>query len=226
MTFVGLWKIYSCLLIPNCTRNHVITFTNSLLSADDWIILSRSKIGLQNCFKKHTSFILRNMDVMLKINPKKTKIMIFQKRSRKSVDNNFKTGNEQTEIVQRYTYLGTRLTPTVIFPISSYNSEVWRMYILSPCLQNWRWIFSNYLEVNNKASNLACKAELGRLTLVIPVNEKIIKYVIYLNNKDNDSIVKQSFLLSNNLHSVNNSGFYSNFMNMVEQNNPSTLDPD
>ena len=42
------------------------------------------------------------MDVMLKINPKKTKIMIFQKRPRKSVDNNFKTGNEHTEIVQRY----------------------------------------------------------------------------------------------------------------------------
>ena len=85
---------------------------------------------------------------------------------------------------------------------------------------------SNYLEVNNKASNLACKAELGRLPLVIPNNEKIIKYVIDLNNKDNDSIVKQSILLSKNLHSVNNSGFYSNFMNMVEQNNPSTLDPD
>ena len=27
------------------------------------------------------------------------------------------------------------------------------------------------------------------------------------------------------LHSVNNSGFYSNFLNMVEQNNLSTLDP-
>ena len=29
-----------------------------------------------------------------------------------------------------------------------------------------------------------------------------------------------------NLHSVNNSGFYSNFINMVEQNSRSTLDPD
>ena len=26
--FVSLWKIYSCLFIPNCTRNHVITYTN------------------------------------------------------------------------------------------------------------------------------------------------------------------------------------------------------
>ena len=106
------------------------------------------------------------------------------------------------------------------------KQDIVRAWDRYPCLQNWRWIFSNYLEVNNKASNLACKAELGRLPLVIPNNEKVIKYVIDLNNKDNDSIVKQSILLSKNLHSVNNSGFYSNFMNMVEQNNPSTLDPD
>ena len=26
--FVSLWKIYSCLFIPNCTRNHVIAYTN------------------------------------------------------------------------------------------------------------------------------------------------------------------------------------------------------
>ena len=26
--FVSLWKIYSCLFISNCTRNHVITYTN------------------------------------------------------------------------------------------------------------------------------------------------------------------------------------------------------
>ena len=53
-----------------------------------------------------------------------------------------------------------------------------------------------------------------------------MKYFIFLNNKDNDSAVRQSFLMSKNLHSVNNSGFYSSFMNMVEQNNPCILDPD
>ena len=39
-------------------------------------------------------------------------IMIFQKRPRKSVDNNFKIDNAHIEIVQQYTYLGARLTPT------------------------------------------------------------------------------------------------------------------
>ena len=80
--------------------------------------------------------------------------------------------------------------------------------------------------MNNKSSNLACRAELGRLALIIPINGKIMKYFIFLNNKDNDSAVRQSFLMSKNLHSVNSSGFYSSFMNMVEQKNPCILDPD
>ena len=27
-TFVGLWKIYLCLFIPNCTQNRMITYTD------------------------------------------------------------------------------------------------------------------------------------------------------------------------------------------------------
>ena len=50
----------------------------------------------------------------------------------------------------------------------------------------------HYLEVNNKASNVACRAELGRLPLIIPINQKIMKYFVYLNNKDNDSILSQT----------------------------------
>ena len=44
--------------------------------------------------------------------------MIFQKRPRKSVDVNFNIGTEPTEIVQEYTYLGTRLTPTGNFTLA------------------------------------------------------------------------------------------------------------
>ena len=66
--------------------------------------------------------------------------------------------------------------------------------------------------MNNKAPNVACIAELGGLPIIIPINQKIMKYFVYLNNKDNDSIAKQSFLMSKNLHSINNSRFYSNFM--------------
>ena len=52
-----------------------------------------------------------------------------------------------------------------------------------------------YLEVNNNASNLACRAELGRLPLVVPINQKIMKYFVYLANKNNASCRKTSTLL-------------------------------
>ena len=67
---------------------------NSLLYADDLVIPARSKTGLQNCDKWK-----------LKINLKKTKIMIFQKRPKKSIDIKFNIGSESIEIVQEYTYL-------------------------------------------------------------------------------------------------------------------------
>ena len=96
-------------VLPNGTKIY------SLLYADDLIILSRSKIGLQNCLNALSSYC---QTWMLKINPKKTKIMIFQKRPRKSVDTNFKIGTKIIEIVQEYTYLGTRLTPTGNFTLA------------------------------------------------------------------------------------------------------------
>ena len=88
---------------PNGTK------LNSLLYADDLIILSRSKTGLPKCPNALSSYC---ETWMLNINPLKTKIMAFQKCPRKSVDCNFEIGTEPIEIVQEYTYLGTRLTPT------------------------------------------------------------------------------------------------------------------
>ena len=57
------------------------TKLNSLLYADDLIIISRSKIGLQNCLNTLSSFC---NSWMLDINSKKTKVMIFQKRAKKN----------------------------------------------------------------------------------------------------------------------------------------------
>ena len=44
--------------------------------------------------------------------------MMFQKRPGRSVDNNFKIVNEHIEIVQQYTFVGTRLTPTGNFTLA------------------------------------------------------------------------------------------------------------
>ena len=61
-------------VLPNRTK------LNSLLYADDLIILSRSKTGLQNCLNALAQYCT---SWMLQINPKKTKIMVFQKRAKK-----------------------------------------------------------------------------------------------------------------------------------------------
>ena len=76
---------------------------NSLLHADALFVLSRSKVGLQNCLNTLSSYC---NSWMLKINPKKTKIIIFQKCKRKC-DSSFYIYDEKIDIVQNYTYLGT-----------------------------------------------------------------------------------------------------------------------
>ena len=50
-----------------------------------------------------------------------------------------------------------------------------------------------YLEVNNKATNIAWRVELGRFPLNITINQKILKYILYIQSKDEESLVKQAF---------------------------------
>ena len=54
---------------------------------------------------------------MLKINPKKTKIMAFQKGTKKC-DYVFHIGNEMIDIVKDFTYLGTRISSPGNFTLS------------------------------------------------------------------------------------------------------------
>ena len=41
--FCCVWKIYQCLLTPNCKRNHVTTFTNDMEIFCNWGAFSREK---------------------------------------------------------------------------------------------------------------------------------------------------------------------------------------
>ena len=107
-----------------------------------------------------------------------------------------------------------------------YTKQDFKKWDSSPIEKIHLQFCKRYLEVNNKASNLACRAELGRLPLIIPINQKIMKYFVYLKNKGDDSIVKQSFLMSKNRHLVNNSGFYYNFVSMTPQCHSFNLDPE
>ena len=102
----------------------------------------------------------------------------------------------------------------MISPILTYNSEIWGVYA-KPDFKTWDGsqiekahlqFCKRYLEVNNKASNIACRAELGRFPLNITVNQKILKYILYIQSKDEESFVKQAFLMSFDLHCNDKNG--------------------
>ena len=67
-----------------------------------------------------------------------------------------------------------------------------------------------YLQVHNKTSNIACRAELGKFPMIIDINKKILNYLDYLRGKDEDSIVKQALQISIDLHHNRKTSFCSN----------------
>ena len=76
---------------------------NCLLYADDLVLLSSSKNGLQNAINKLSSFAA---EWHLDINISKTKVLIFNKSGRIKKNMLFKYNNVEIENVQKYTYLG------------------------------------------------------------------------------------------------------------------------
>ena len=91
--------------------------------------------------------------------------------------------------------------------------------ILSPAtaLQLSKPIYnSTDLQVHNKASNIACRAELCKFPKISDINKKILNYLSYLIGKDEDLIVKQALQISIDLHYRGQNSFYSNLMKMVD----------
>ena len=75
---------------------------NHFLYADDLVLLSSSKEGLQNCLDRLKDFTKANS---LTINIDKTKSMIFNHMGR-LIKHNFFVGNKKLEQVQTFCYLG------------------------------------------------------------------------------------------------------------------------
>ena len=80
----------------------------------------------------------------------------------------------------------------MISPILTYNNEVWGAFVKSDFI-SWdssgiektnQHFCKRYLEVHNKSSNQ------GRFPLIIDINKKIINYLNYLHEGDENSIVK------------------------------------
>ena len=82
---------------------------NSLIWADDLLILSESEDGLNNMLKNLEKY---TKDNMIYVNLKKTKCMIFNKTGR-LMRRNFWFENKKVEVVREYKYLGFLITPSL-----------------------------------------------------------------------------------------------------------------
>ena len=54
---------------------------------------------------------------------------------------------------------------------------------------------------------MASRAELGKYPKIIDINKKILNYLSYLQDKDDNSIVKQSLQISIDLYNSGQNGF-------------------
>ena len=85
----------------------------------------------------------------------------------------------------------------MISPTLTYNTEVWGLFIksdfkywdTSPIEKGHLQFRKRYLQVNNKAYNIAYRAELGRYPLIFDTNKRILKYISYLQSKEQNSLV-------------------------------------
>ena len=109
---------------------------------------------------------------------------------------------KHTNLSKLSPFLASKSFDAMIFPILIYNSEFWGTYIKSDP-KSWDntqvekshlQFYKRYLEVSNKASNVACRAELGRFPLIIAINRKIMTYSLYLLSTDTALLLNKSFL--------------------------------
>ena len=117
-----------------------------------------------------------------------------------------------------------KLFKTLIVPILSYGCEVWGAY-LKQTFQNWEKspiekvhfrFCKYYLGVNGKATNIACKAELGRFSLKLLMDLRILKYFIRLTDLPEDSLAKQAFMMCKILFDAYKSSFHTNLHHILE----------
>ena len=97
-----------------------------------------------------------------------------------------------------------KIFDSMISPIVTYYSEVWGTFVKSdfkswdnsPIEKAHLQFCKRYLKVHKIASNMAIRAELGKYPMIIDINKKILNYLNYLQDKDDNSIVKHSLQIS------------------------------
>ena len=77
-----------------------------------------------------------------------------------------------------------------------------------------------FLEVNKKAANHASRAEMGRFPIQTSITSLIFKYYIYLNGKEDNSIVKQGLIISQDLGFKSHNSYHSTLLEILQFFNP------
>ena len=116
-----------------------------------------------------------------------------------------------------------KLFDFMIRPILTYGSEVWGCYQkhdfvkwdTSPSERVHLRFCKFFLGVGSKASNIACRAELGRLPLKIFIDSLILKYFNHLINLPEHSLAKQALNISQSLSEQNKTSFIYNLNQML-----------
>ena len=87
-----------------------------LLYADDLVLISKSKEGLQNSLNALDKF---TKDWFLEVNPKKTKCLVFSKTKSKEIIENFKLGETLLNFCSEYCYLGVLFSERGSFNVAT-----------------------------------------------------------------------------------------------------------
>ena len=111
------------------------TFISSLLYADDVMLLSTTKDGLQKCIDKLSSYCENNC---LTVNLKKTKVVVFCKNGQKSNELFYYNG-EELQNSSSYKYLGIIFSSSGTFSYCQsdlYNRALRAQFKMTKCFSN------------------------------------------------------------------------------------------
>ena len=100
-----------------------------------------------------------------------------------------------------------KIFDAAITPILTYGAEIWGIFSKfdfekwdkTPIEKVHLRFCKIFLGFNRKASNFAVRGEIGRTPLQIIIIKKILKYNLYLNSKDDNTLVKQFLYISQEL---------------------------
>ena len=74
-----------------------------------------------------------------------------------------------------------------------------------------------YLGVNKKASDIACRAEMGQFPAKIDIDTNILKYWMHIDTLEDNTLVKQAFFMSKNLSERGHKSFHSYIKGLLQK---------